>query len=201
VSPAEWQAARDELLISEKQATRLLDRIAAQRRRLPMVAVRSDYLFAGPHGSVTLRDLFGANDQLLIYQFMDAGPDSLCPGCTHFTNNVTDLATLSREGISWATVSDMPLDQIARAVTEHNWTMPFYSSHGTTFSADCGAGDGFLLSAFLRDGDDVFRTYATTQRGVDRVLFVNNMQDLVAWGRQEDWEDSPEGWPQHATYG
>ena len=201
MSPAEWQAARDELLISEKQATRLLDRIAAQRRRLPMVAFRSDYLFAGPHGSVTLRDLFGANDQLLIYQFMDAGPDSLCPGCTHFTNNVTDLATLSREGISWATVSDMPLDQIARAVTEHNWTMPFYSSHGTTFSADCGAGDGFLLSAFLRDGDDVFRTYATTQRGVDRVLFVNNMQDLVAWGRQEDWEDSPEGWPQHATYG
>ena len=145
MSPAEWQAARDELLISEKQATRLLDRIAAQRRRLPMVAFRSDYLFAGPHGSVTLRDLFGANDQLLIYQFMDAGPDSLCPGCTHFTNNVTDLATLSREGISWATVSDMPLDQIARAVTEHNWTMPFYSSHGTTFSADCGAGDGFLL--------------------------------------------------------
>ncbi len=79
--------------------------------------------------------------------------------------------------------------------------MPFYSSRGTTFSEDCGAGGGFLLNAFLRDGEDVFRTYSTTQRGVDRVLFANNMMDLVVWGRQEDWEDSPPGWPQHPTYG
>ena len=201
VPAAEWEAARKELLVAEKEATRTLDRIAAQRRRLPMVAFRNDYQFEGPDGTVTLLDLFGSNDELLVYQFMDVGPDGLCPGCTHLTDNVADLAGLDHAGISWATVSNMPIEQIARAVDEKGWTMPFYSSRGTTFSEDCGAGGGFLLNAFLRDGDDVFRTYSTTQRGVDRVLFANNMMDLVVWGRQEDWEDSPSGWPQHPTYG
>jgi predicted dithiol-disulfide oxidoreductase (DUF899 family) len=201
VSADEWQAAREELLAAEKEATRTLDRIAAQRRRLPMVAVRNDYAFEGPNGTVTLLDLFGENEELLVYQFMDVGPDGLCPGCTHFTNNVVDLDELADAGISWATVSNMPLEQIERAVAEKGWTVPFYSSRGTTFADDSGADGGFLLTAFLRDGDEVFRTYSTTQRGVDRLLFANNVTDLVVWGRQEDWEDSPPGWPQHPTYG
>ncbi len=79
--------------------------------------------------------------------------------------------------------------------------MPFFSSRGTTFSKDCGATDGFQLSIFLRDGDDVYLTYTTNARGVDRVLFTNNILDLCPYGRQEEWEDSPEGWPQHPTYG
>jgi predicted dithiol-disulfide oxidoreductase (DUF899 family) len=80
------------------------------------------------------------------------------------------------------------------------WTMPFVSSHGTTFASDCGA-SYFMLSVFLRDGEDVYRTYSTTARGVDRLLFVNNILDLAPYGRQEDWEDSPPGWPQQPTYG
>jgi predicted dithiol-disulfide oxidoreductase (DUF899 family) len=201
VSAQEWQSARDELLAAEKQSTRAQDALAAQRRRLPMVAVATDYEFAAPTGSVRLLDLFEGRDQLAVYQFMDVGPDGLCPGCTHLTNNVTALATLAEAGISWATVSNMPLAQIESAKREHGWTMPFVSSRGTSFSDDCGAGGGFLLSAFLRDGTDVFRTYSTTSRGVDRLLFVNNIQDLTVYGRQEDWEDSPPGWPQHPTYG
>jgi predicted dithiol-disulfide oxidoreductase (DUF899 family) len=54
---------------------------------------------------------------------------------------------------------------------------------------------------FLRDGDHVYRTYSTTARGVDRLLFTNNILDLTPYGRQEEWEDSPPGWPQHPTYG
>jgi hypothetical protein len=69
------------------------------------------------------------------------------------------------------------------------------------FSADCGAGGGFVLSGFLRDDADVYRTYSTTARGVDRLMFVQNILDLAPYGRQEDWEDSPPGWPQHPTYG
>jgi predicted dithiol-disulfide oxidoreductase (DUF899 family) len=200
VSPEEWQKARDELLVAEKQATRAEDAIAAQRRRLPMVAF-GPYTFTSTTGEVTLRELFGDLDQLMVYQFMDVGPDALCPGCTHLTNNVTALDELAAHGIAWATVSNMPIEQIDRAKAEHGWTMPFVSSRGTSFSDDCGVGGGFLLSAFFRDGDDVYRTYSTTQRGVDRLLFVNNIQDLSVFGRQEDWEDSPEGWPQHPTYG
>ncbi|MEP6648375.1 MAG: DUF899 family protein [Lapillicoccus sp.] len=201
VVPAdEWQRARDELLSAEKEATRAQDALAARRRRLPMVAFGA-YTFTGTAGEVTLRDLFGDNDQLMVYQFMDLGPDALCPGCTHFTNNVTALDGLDASDIAWATVSNMPIEQIDHVKADHGWTVPFHSSRGTTFADDCAAGGGFLLSAFLRDGDDVYRTYSTTSRGVDRLLFQNNIQDLTVYGRQEDWEDSPDGWPQHPTYG
>ncbi len=200
VSTTEWQRARDELLVAEKAATRAQDRLAAQRRRLPMVEFTEPYEFTGPRGTVSLLDLFGDRDQLVVYQFMDSGPDRLCPGCTHFTDNVAALPVLAGKGISWATVSDMPIEQIQRVIAERGWTMPFVSSRGTSFAADCGA-DGFLLSTFVRQDGRVFRTYSTTQRGVDRLLFTNNIQDLTAYGRQEAWEDSPSGWPQHPTYG
>ena len=201
VDAEEWQAARDDLLREEKELTRALDRLAARRRRMPMAPVDASYTFVGPDGSSSLLDLFEGRRQLAVYQFMDNGPDAFCPGCTHLTRNVTALNTLADQGVSWATVSDMPLEQMQRYWAEQGWDVPFYSSHGTSFSADTGAGGGFLLSLFLRDGADVYRTYATTQRGVDRMLFVNNVLDLAPYGRQEDWEDSPDGWPQHPTYG
>jgi predicted dithiol-disulfide oxidoreductase (DUF899 family) len=202
VVPAEkWQQERDELLRAEKEATRALDALAARRRRLPMVEFdASKYEFAGPDGPVTLLDLFDGRDQLVVYQFMDNGPGEFCPGCTHFTRNVADLGTLADTGVSWATVSNMPLAQIQEYKERMGWTMPFVSSRGTAFAADCGA-DYFMLSTFLRDGEKVYRTYSTTARGVDRLLFANNILDLTAYGRQEDWEDSPPGWPQHPTYG
>jgi predicted dithiol-disulfide oxidoreductase (DUF899 family) len=202
VSAEEWQRERDVLLKEEKEATRTLDAIAARRRRLPMVKVDNDrYVFESPTGPKSLVDLFAGRDQLAVYQFMDNGPDEFCPGCTHFTNNIADLAELANSGVSWSNVSNMPLAQIEAYKARMGWTLPFVSSHNTPFAADCGADNGFQLSVFLSDGDDVYRTYSTTARGVDRVLFVNNILDLMPFGRQEDWEDSPPGWPQHPTYG
>jgi predicted dithiol-disulfide oxidoreductase (DUF899 family) len=201
VSAQEWQRDRDELLVAEKEATRALDAIAARRRRLPMVKFRGDYVFDAPDGKKTLVDLFGGQIQLAVYQFMDRGPDEYCPGCTHFTNNVAGLPALAENGVAWVTVSNMPLAQIEAYKARRGWTLPFVSSHGTSFADDCGAGAGFGLSMFLRDGTDVYRTYYTTARGADRLLFVNNILDLAPYGRQEDWEDSPPGWPQYPTYG
>jgi predicted dithiol-disulfide oxidoreductase (DUF899 family) len=199
----EWQQARDELLKAEKELTRAQDRLAAQRRRLPMVRFDNEYTFDSPTGPKTLLDLFEGRNQLVVYQFMDNGPDHYCPGCTNFTNNVpiTALPGLAEYGVSWATVSNMPLAQIEAYKKQMGWTLPFVSSHGTSFSDDCGAGGLFLLSVFLRDGNDIYRTYSTTARGVDRLLFSHSVLDLTPYGRQEDWEDSPPGWPQHPTYG
>lgn len=201
VSAETWQHERDELLRAEKEATWVLDGLAARRRRLPMVTFSNGYAFDTPAGPLTLADLFDGRDQLVVYQFMDVGPDAFCPGCTNFTNTVTDLDRLASAGVSWVNVSDMPLAQIEAYKARMGWTLPFVSSRGTAFSADCGAGDGFMLSVFLRDGTDVYRTYSTTARGVDRLVFVHNILDLCPYGRQEDWEDSPSGWPQHPTYG
>jgi predicted dithiol-disulfide oxidoreductase (DUF899 family) len=197
----EWQQARDDLLKAEKEATRALDALAARRRRLPMVKFGNGYVFDAPTGSKTLVDLFEGREQLVVYQFMDLGPEKFCPGCTGFTKNVTDLEDLAEAGASWAHVSDMPLAQIEAYKARMGWTLPFVSSHGTSFSADCGAGTQFALNVFMRDGTDVYRTYSTTARGMDRLIFVYNILDLCPYGRQEEWEDSPPGWPQHPTYG
>lgn len=200
VSAAEWQQAHDELLKAEKEATRVLDALAARRRRLPMVKFGT-YVFDTPGGPKTLAELFDGRDQLVTYQFMDLGPGKFCPACTASMNEVTGLDQLAGAGVTWVTVSNMPLSQIQPYKAQMGWTFPFVSSQGTSFSDDCGAGPGFVLSAFLRDGTDVYRTYSTTARGVDRLYFSTNILDLCPYGRQEDWEDSPPGWPQHPTYG
>jgi predicted dithiol-disulfide oxidoreductase (DUF899 family) len=198
VSAAEWQQSRDELLKAEKEATRMEDALAAQRRRLPMTPFANDYVFDTPDGERTLLELFDGRKQLVLYQFMDNGPDDYCPGCTFFTDAIptASVAQLADKDISWVTVSNMPLAQIEAYKQRRGWTVPFVSSHGTTFAEDCGVGPGFLLSVFLRDGQDIYRTYATTARGVDRLMFVHTILDLTPYGRQEDWEDSPAGWPQ-----
>jgi predicted dithiol-disulfide oxidoreductase (DUF899 family) len=202
VSAEEWQAQRDALLKIEKESTRAIDKIAAQRRRLPMVRFDNDkYVFDTPEGPKHLVDLFEGKSQLVLYQFMDRGPDEYCPGCTHLTNNVTDLGTLADVDIAWVTVSNMPLAQIEAYKAKKGWTMPFVSSHGTSFADDCGAGGGFMLTVFFRDGDQVYRTYNTNGRGVDRVMFTHNIIDLTPYGRQEAWEDSPPGWPKEPTNG
>ena len=202
VSAEKWQSERDALLVAEKEATRQLDAIAARRRCLPMVRFDNEkYVFETADGPKHLSDFFEGHQQLAIYQFMDNGPDAFCPGCTYLTRNVTDLATLAEAGVSWRTVSNMPLDQMASYWKENGWSVPFASSRGTSFADDCGAGHGFMFNMFFTDGEEVYRTYATNGRGVDRVLFVNNILDLAPYGRQEEWEDSPAGWPQHPTYG
>ncbi len=203
VSAQEWEQARARLLTAEKELTRAQDALAAQRRRLPMRELGDDYEFATSEGPKRLVDLFLGRDQLVVYQFMDAGPDHLCPGCSQFTDSVppNSLVTLADRGISWATISNMPLAQIEEGKVRKGWTMPFHSSRGTTFADDIGAGGGFQFCCFLRDGDRVFMTYSTGQRGVDRLVYLNSILDLTAFGRQEDWEDSPAGWPQHPTYG
>ena len=134
---------------------------------------------------------------------MDVGPDGFCPGCTNFTENVTDLASLAEDGVAWATVSDMPLAQIAGLQGREGLgpAVLLLARHHVLrrlrrrTAASCSA-------LFLRDGDEVFRTYTTTSRGVDRLMFVQQRpRPGASYGRQEDWEDSPAGWPQHPTYG
>ncbi len=200
VSAEQWRVARDELLVREKAATRLLDELAAARRRLPMAAFDSAYTFEGPDGPRTLLELFDGQRQLVVYQFMDNGPDDYCSGCSSFTDNVGNLAHLNARDTRYVVVSNMPLAQMTAFWRRMGWTVPYYSSRATTFADDCGVGGGFGLSVFLRDGSDIYRTYVTNGRGVDRLRFDFNVLDLTPFGRQEGWEDSPAGWPQTEPY-
>ena len=112
VSVAQWQAARDQLLVKEKELTRALDALAAERRRLPMVSCDAGTLFEGPDGKVSLLDLFDGRRQLIVYQFMDNGPDDYCPGCSMLTDSVPRQEHLNARDTTYVTVSNMPLSQI-----------------------------------------------------------------------------------------
>ncbi|GAA5128689.1 DUF899 domain-containing protein [Haloechinothrix salitolerans] len=201
VSAQEWHAARERLLKKEKEMTRAMDALAAERRRMPMVRVDKDYTFEGPDGSASLLDLFEGRRQLIVYCFMWHDVDNVCSGCAMFTDNVGHLAPLHARDTSFALVSRGPIGDILRVKERMGWTIPWYSSLGNSFHDDMDAGDGFGLNVFLRDGDEVYRTYFTTGRGVERLGSSWTFLDLTPFGRQETWEDSPEGWPQTPPYG
>jgi predicted dithiol-disulfide oxidoreductase (DUF899 family) len=189
----EWERARADLLAAEKDLTRARDAVAARRRRLPMTPFPSDQVFATADGPRTLLDLFDGRGTLVVYQFMDQGPDHYCGGCTWFTDNVPASAPrlLAEHDVTWLHVSDMPLPQIEHYWQARGWTVPAVSSRGTSFSTDTGAGQGFGFSVFVHDGEAVYRTYATTGRGIEHLAFVTTLLDLTPNGRGEDWEDSP----------
>ncbi|MDQ3764002.1 MAG: DUF899 domain-containing protein [Actinomycetota bacterium] len=202
VSPAEWQDARDRLLVKEKEATRARDALAAERRRLPMVRVEKDYVFQGPHGKASLVDLFDGRRQLIVYHFMwerEGDPSQRCEGCSMFVDNIGHLAHLHARDTSLVLVSRAPVADIEQYKERMGWTIPWFST-SDTFNADFGATAGFGLNVFFRDGDDVFRTYFTSGRGVEALGSNWTFLDLTPLGRQETWEDSPEGWPQTPPY-
>jgi predicted dithiol-disulfide oxidoreductase (DUF899 family) len=209
VSATEWHAAREKLLAKEKEATRARDALAAERRRLPMVEIDKEYVFEGPGGKARLLDLFDGRRQLIVYHFMFAPgvhgwPSAGCGGCSMFVYQVGHLAHLQARDTSFALVSHAPLAKIEPFKERMGWTIPWVSSAGSDFNVDFGVttdeGEMFGLSAFLRDGDRVFRTYFTSGRGVEALGSVWTFLDLTPLGRQEAWEDSPEGYPQSPPY-
>lgn len=204
VSQDEWKAAREELLVREKVVTRMLDALAAERRRLPMVRVGKAYEFEGPNGRVDLPGLFDGRRQLAAYHFMFAPDAQPCTGCSAFIDNVGNLSHLNARDTTLVLISRAPYAEIRAFKDRMGWTIPWFSSFGSDFNYDftvsSDEGESFALSVFLRDGEDVYRTYVTDERGVDMLRFDFNILDLTPYGRQEDWEDSPEGWPQTPPY-
>jgi predicted dithiol-disulfide oxidoreductase (DUF899 family) len=213
VAPAEWQTALDAHRAKEKEATRARDALAAERRRLPRARIDKAYTFDGRDGEATLPDLFEERRQLLLYHFM-FGPnqDAGCDGCSMFVDQIGHLAHLHARDTSFALVSRAPLAKIEAYRKRMGWTIPWYSSFASDFNVDFGVGpetpqpdvyqdgENFGLSVFLRDGEDVYRTYFTTARGVEALGSVWTFLDLTPLGRQEAWEDSPEGYPQTKPY-
>jgi predicted dithiol-disulfide oxidoreductase (DUF899 family) len=210
-----WLAARKELLAKEKDLTRLRDELNAERRDLPMVEIAKDYIFDGPNGAVRLIDMFEGRRQLIIYHFMfDPGWEDGCPSCTAGTDELSPgfFAHLHTRDTSYAMVSRAPLAKLERWKAKKGWDVPWYSSFGTDFNRDFEVGpaapdpgqdqDGetFCLSAFLQDGGEIYRSYFTQGRGVETLGPVWTLLDLTALGRQENWEDSPEGYPQTKPY-
>lgn len=211
VSPEQWRAAYETMLVKEKELTHARDALAAARRRMPMMPIDKTYTFEGPDGPRTLLELFDGRPQLLLYHFMFAPgvhgwPSAGCPGCSMYVDNLGQYLVphLNARNTSLALVSLAPLENIEAYKQRMGWSHPWLSSAKNTFNADLGIttkeGEHHGVSVFLRDGEQIYRTYFATQRGGEPLGTVWMLLDLTPFGRQEEWEDSPAGRPKTAPY-
>lgn len=194
-----FQAELDALRVREKAHTRQGDAIAAARRRLPMVAVDATTPLIGEHGPVTLLDAFEGRRMLVAYYFMwHTGRPAAeqCEGCSLYTSQVRELSLMHSRNVTYATFCQGPYEESARYRDFMGWQMPWYSAEGSLDTLLVGRKIGMMhLVSYLRLGTDVFETYWTTRRGVEVMDNNYRLLDLTVYGRQEDWEDSPAGWP------
>ena len=231
VTTAQWLEERKKLLVREKALTKQYDRVNAERRRLPMVKVEKPYMFEGPGGEYSLLDLFEGRRQLVIYHFMfDPQWDKGCPGCTSHANSIGDLGMLRDRDTTFIMVSRAPQAKLEAYRERQSWSFPWYSSFGSDFNYDfhvtndeniaaveynfrdkaeleaakvpnAVSGEEHGLSVFFRIEDDVFHTYSVYARGTEALIGARALLDMTPYGRQQDFEDSPPGWPQQPTYG
>jgi predicted dithiol-disulfide oxidoreductase (DUF899 family) len=204
VSAEEWDAARAQLLVNEKALTRARDALAAERRRMPWLAVDKDYKFDGPRGKESLLDLFAGRRQLIVYRaFFEPGvsgwPGHACRGCSMVADQVAHVAHLNSRDTTLVFVSRAPQTDISRLKAQMGWTMPWHTITDG-FDVDFGVGEWHGTNVFFRTGDAIFRTYFINSRGDEAMGSTWSYLDATALGRQEEWEDSPEGYPQTAPY-
>jgi predicted dithiol-disulfide oxidoreductase (DUF899 family) len=210
VAPEEWEAARQKMLVKEKEMTRARDALAAQRRRMPWQAVEKDYRFEGPNGPASLLDLFEGRKQLIVYRFFygpevtmyasgGSYPERACPGCSFLADQVAHPAHLNARDTTLAFVSRAPQAEIQGLRERMDWNVPWYTLTDD-FDADFGVDQWHGTNAFIRHDDRIFRTYFIEARGDEHMGSTWSYLDITALGRQEEWEDSPESWPQTAPY-
>ena len=205
VTPEQWRAAREALLEQEKAHTRARDALAAERRRMPMIRVEKDYRFTAPGGGdATLLDLFDGSRQLVLYRFfmdpdMDVYPERGCPGCSMYADQLSNLLHLRERDTRFVAVSRGEQKHLQRYREHMGWEFPWYTLRDD-FDADHDVAEWHGTNVFLRDGDEVYRTYFIDARGDEALGSTWSFLDITPYGRQEEWEDSPEHWPQTPPY-
>ncbi|HEY9270946.1 DUF899 domain-containing protein [Achromobacter sp.] len=223
VSRAQWDIAREALLRREKELTRAHDALARERMALPWVQVDKPYRFQGEAGPVDLAGLFQDRSQLIVYHFM-FGPDweEGCVGCSFLADHMDSaIMHLRQHDVTVVAVSRAPWARLEAFKQRMGWRFPWYSSEDSDFNFDLQASvpkaDGAMqensgASAFFRDPDgEIFHTYSSFARGVERLAGAYNYLDFAPLGRNEhgphfnlgDWvrhHDRYDDAPAHACH-
>src|SRR6201982_3770713 len=204
-SPKEWEAARQELLVKEKQLTRARDALAAERRRMPWVAVGKDYEFDGPQSKLSLLDLFDGRRQLIVYRaFFEPGvvgwPEHACVGCSMVADQVAHPAHLNARDTTLVFASRAQQKDIKRLKMRMGWQLIPWYTLTDDFDKDFGVDEWHGTNALIRDGNNVFRTYFINDRGDEQMGNTWNYLDITALGRKDPGEAPPEGSPQPPPY-
>ena len=212
VSREEWIEARKELLVREKELTRLRDRLSEQRRELPWLEVVKDYVFQGPDGEATLADLFDGRSQLIVQHFM-FGPEwqEGCPSCSFWADNYDPIIVhLHQRDVSLVSVSRAPIAQLQAYRERMGWSFLWVSSLENDFNFDYHvsftpeeqeSGESYYnygtarfpseeapgFSVFYKGEDGrIFHTYSVYSRGLDPLNSAYQYLDLVPKGRDEE---------------
>jgi predicted dithiol-disulfide oxidoreductase (DUF899 family) len=206
VSDTEWVAARQALLVREKELAHLREEIAQARRDLPWRAVEEDYLFSGPDGDKRLSDLFGDKSQLITYHFM-YGPqwEEGCKHCSFWADQYDTINLhIGARNVSLAVISRAPWEVFQGFKERMGWSFNWLSSAGNSFNSDYQVSfpdqetgnynyretkvmeEHPGLSVFTKtENGDIFHTYSTFARGLDPLNATYQMLDLVPLGRDE----------------
>jgi predicted dithiol-disulfide oxidoreductase (DUF899 family) len=201
VTREQWLAAHEQHLVKEKAHLRAGDALAAERRRLPMVEIAPGHVFEGPHGEVSLPELFEGRPQLALYSFMFPAGGTPCVGCSFFADQVGHLAHVNARGTTVAFMSRASMPEIEAYRQRMGWDVPWYSLAGAeAFYEEIGVGTGFALNVFLHRDGSVLHASATLNRGVEAVGTAWSFLDRTPMGRQETWEDAPDWVPQTSAY-
>ncbi len=183
----EWEKARMKLVAREKEVTRAMDALAAERRRLAMVPVEEAFAFTGPESEVSLIELFQGRRQLIVYCAMLEPGATPCEGCSMVMDNIGhNLAHVNARDTTFVFTSPAPQTEIIASQKRMGWSAPWYTDHGRRFADAFGAGTGFAVNVFIRDDENrVYRTYFTTARGGELFDTHFRLLDLTPFGRQE----------------
>jgi predicted dithiol-disulfide oxidoreductase (DUF899 family) len=200
VPPEQWQAAIDELRLQEAEEARARAALNAARRNLPAVRVEKQYAFEGPDGTVSLLDMFEGRRQLIVYHFMfDPDWKQGCPYCSHIIDNVGHLAHLHALDTTFAIVSQAPVSKIEPFRTRMGWSIPWYSLAGNDFNYDFHStsekSERGGLNVFLREGEQVLRTYTAYDGDIDLHMLDGSYVDLAPL-RLNGYQE-PQSWPRH----
>jgi len=223
VSSQDWLAARKQLLVKEKEFTRLRDELSRQRREMPWERVEKKYVFEGANGTETLPDLFAERSQLIVYHFMfGPGWKEGCPSCSFLADSFDGAVIhLAQRDTTFLAISRATLPEIEAFRKRMGWKFKWVSSNGSDFNYDyqVSTGNGEKagssvyynytltefpsderpgLSVFFKKDGEVFHTYSTYARGLDILLPTYNLLDMTAKGRDEqDMKPHAMAWVRH----
>jgi predicted dithiol-disulfide oxidoreductase (DUF899 family) len=226
VSETEWLVARKDLLVREKEFTRLRDEISKHRRALPWVRIKKNYVFEGPEGNETLAELFAGRSQLIVYHFMlGPGWEEGCKSCSYLADHFDGANWhLPHRDVTFVVVSRAPFSEIKLYQRRMGWRFKWLSAYGSDFNFDYHVsftpdaeqankvyynyqmGEFMMdelpgLSVFYKDeGGNIFHTYSTYARGLDSLIGTYNLLDLVPKGRDENPESTMDWVRRHDEY-
>jgi predicted dithiol-disulfide oxidoreductase (DUF899 family) len=220
VGKDQWIEARKELLLQEKEFTRLRDRLSRARRELPWERVEKEYVFDGKNGRETLAELFAGNRQLIVYHLMfDPDWEEACSRCSFWADNFNGvLVHLNQRDVSLVAISRAPFAKLAAFQKRMGWSFNWVSSFAGEFNRDYHVSfaseqivEGEVvynyrlmknsmterpgISVFYKDRDGtIFHTYSCYARGLDMLNVAYHYLDLTPKGRDEEGLPFPMAW-------